>query len=112
MHGILGDYDVMDLRVGMINKLQIVTFYSLGVAIVPIILFLNSYVAKASDVERTNAQIMLEVQQIGISNRRDYNDLRFNFGTNTTEEKHLLTEEKLMLMKQQLELDKLRQEIK
>lgn len=96
----------------MIEKVHLVTLYSMAVAIAPILFFLNSYVAKAEDVDRTNTQIMLEVQQIGVTNRINYNNIRMKFYNSSSEEKHLLKAERVMLMKQQADLDKMRQEIK
>jgi len=94
------------------NKLHLTTLYAIIVAIAPFLLWADGYIAHASDVERTNAQIMLEVRQMGIDNRMGYNEIRSKIYENNDEERHLLREERLMLMRQQSVLDSLRQDIK
>lgn len=107
----------------MEGKIHLVTLYTLVTAVIPIVFYLNGYYAHAADVERTNAQIMLEIQQISIDSRLRDNNIHLNTYSNKMKEGNKLKnwetiefdglqENRRYILNQQNELDSLRQEIK
>ena len=105
------------------NKIHLTTLYSIAVALAPILFWVDARFAHAEDVSRTNAQIMLEVQQISLDSKVMTNELRLDYYSekinegrqlNQVQEREfdLLQEHKLQLLQQQVDLNRLRQEIK
>lgn len=104
-------------------NIHIATLYSIIVALAPVALFLHNYYAHAADVERTAAQIILEVQEIGLESKKAVNQIRLDYygeklrsgGTLTNYEQmefDRLQFQEQSIIHQQLELDKMRMELK
>lgn len=100
------------------EKIHLTTLYAIVVAIAPFLFWADSYIAHAEDVERTNTQIMLEVQQIGLDSRLQYTDLKIDLLQDKDlnfyqkKEYEALQQQRLQLMQQDSELLKLKRQIK
>lgn len=100
------------------EKLHLTTLYAIVVAIAPFLFWADEYIAHAEDVERTNTQIMLEVQQIGLDSRIQYTDLKIDSfkekELNYYQEKEYeaLQQQRLQLIQQNSDLLKLKRQIK
>ena len=107
----------MTLPVDM-TKIHLTTLYAIVVAIAPFLFWADGYIAHAEDVDRTNTQIMLEVQQIGVDNRIQYTDVRLDMYKEKElnyyqkQEYEALQQQRLQLMKQNSDLLKLKRQIK
>ena len=103
----------------MMEKIHIVTLYSIAVAIAPVIFFVNSYYAHAEDVEKTYAEIMLEIQSISLETQMTSNKVNLSkykekkeLTEQEKQEYQLLQEQKLMILESQNELIKMRRGLK
>lgn len=106
-----------------LEKVHLTTLYAIAVAIIPLLVWVDARFAHAEDVQRSNTQIMLEVQQNSLYTKKIETDIRLDFYENKMKDGYKLKgyqekdfdnlqRQQMYLLDRQSELDKLRQEIK
>lgn len=105
------------------ERIHLATLYTIAAAILPVLVWVDSRFAHAEDVQRSNTQIMLEVQQNSLYTKKIETEIKLQFYENKMKEGYKLKnyqekdfdnlqDQQMYLIDRQSELDKLRQEIK